>query len=153
MIPTQVERDFFRLLNAFVEPAVRAGLAGPCLVPWGLIVIETVGRRTGRAYRTPLLASRIEDHLLVSTFRPHSRWVRNAESAGVVRYWVNGREGTARAIVIRDGAHTAPPGLPRLLEALAADLFPRFTAFGWTFVILEPITEVPAPGKESADAP
>lgn len=112
MIPTQAERDFFRFLNAFVEPAVRAGLAGPCLVPWGLIVIETVGRRTGRAYRTPLLASRIEGHLLVATFRPRSHWVRNAQAAGVVRYWANGREGTARAIVIRDGADSPPPGLP-----------------------------------------
>ena len=36
-----VERQFFRMLNTLVEPAVRAGFASPRFVPGGLIVLES----------------------------------------------------------------------------------------------------------------
>jgi len=46
-----------RRLNARVESRIRFGFASPGILPAGLIVLETTGRRSGQVYRTPLLAS------------------------------------------------------------------------------------------------
>ena len=54
-----LEAEFFRTLNAFVEPAVRMGFGSPWIVPVGAVVLETTGRRSGRSYRTPVLATEI----------------------------------------------------------------------------------------------
>lgn len=147
MDPAAFERDFFRALNAFVEPAVRAGLGGPCLVPAGLIVLETTGRRSGRPYRTPLLASLVDGCIIAGTFRPRSNWVRNAEAAPSVRCWVNGRELRARAHILRPGrAPELPATLSQLVRAIADNLLARYTAFGWSFAIIEPDADEPSAG-------
>ncbi len=147
MDPAGVERDLFRALNAFVEPAVRAGLGGPCLIPLGLIVLETVGRRSGRLHRTPLLASVVDGCIIVGTFRRRSSWVRNAEAAPAVRYWLNGRELRGRAHVVRPGR---PPALPstvsQLVRGIAATLLARYAALGWSFAVIEPVAGEPTPG-------
>ena len=41
----RLEADFFRWLNQFVDPLVRAGVGAPILFPAGAIVIETQGRK------------------------------------------------------------------------------------------------------------
>ncbi|GIW13663.1 MAG: hypothetical protein KatS3mg062_1102 [Tepidiforma sp.] len=139
------ERDFFRALNAFVEPAVRAGLGGPCLIPCGLIVLETTGRRSGLPRRTPLLASLIDRCLVVATVRPHSHWVRNARANPSVRYWLNGREHRGRAHVITADARPAlPETLPQLVRVLAENLLARYAALGWSFAVIEPGPPEPA---------
>ena len=61
---TTREVEFFRMLNRVVEPMVRAGFGSPRIVPTGLIVLETEGRKTGRRVRTPLAATRIQGHVI-----------------------------------------------------------------------------------------
>ena len=39
----KLEREFFRMLNRVVEPAVRRGIGSPRFVPGGLILLESVG--------------------------------------------------------------------------------------------------------------
>ena len=42
-----VEQRFFRGLNSVVEPLVRAGVGSPARSPASLIVLETIGFRSG----------------------------------------------------------------------------------------------------------
>ncbi len=42
------EAEFFRTLNAFVEPVIMAGCGAPGLLPSGMIVLETTGAKSGR---------------------------------------------------------------------------------------------------------
>lgn len=96
-----------RRINARVEPKVRAGFASPGLVPAGLIVLETVGRKSGQMHRTPLFASLAPGgNLWVSTvLGRRANWLRNAEANPDVRYWLQGKRLDGRAIV-------SAPGLP-----------------------------------------
>lgn len=84
---------FWRLFN----PLARA-LAG--LAPWW-VVIETTGRRSGLARRTPLARGPLEDGALwlISTHGRHATWVRNLEAEPVVRIRVRGRWLRGRASV------------------------------------------------------
>ena len=63
------------------------GLWAPYLPPWAMIVHK--GRKSGRTYRTPVLARRSGDRLEVVLFYgEHADWLRNvlaAGEAGVVR--------------------------------------------------------------------
>ena len=73
-----LEREFFRMLNRVVEPAVRKGVGSPRFVPGGLIVLETVGFKTGITRRTPLVATRLHRHVIVATYRAErSFWLKN----------------------------------------------------------------------------
>jgi deazaflavin-dependent oxidoreductase (nitroreductase family) len=132
------EVEFFRFLNRWVEPRVRAGLGSPRLVPGGLIVLETRGRRTGRRARVPLVATRFGDHVVVGTFRGgRSQWTRNLEARPETRFWMGGRARPARATVIRAGRAPRRGALPPLLRVVAALLAP-YTRAGWTFAVLAP---------------
>lgn len=140
--PCDVERQFFRMLNRIVEPRVRAGWASPRLVPGGFVVLETKGRRSGRRSRVPLAAIRVQDLVLVSTFRGRrSQWVRNAVADPEVRYWLRGRPRRARAYVLAPDARTRGASeLPRALRWLARSLVP-YTYAGWAFAVLRPSEE------------
>lgn len=97
----------FRGLNARVEPRVRSGFGSPGLLPTGLIVLETTGRRSGKPYRTPLLATLAPGgYLWVSTvLGRRADWLRNAQANPDVRYWLKGRAREGRTLV-------SAPGLP-----------------------------------------
>jgi len=155
---TSVEQQLFRRLNGVVEPRVRAGWGSPGLVPAGLVVLETRGRKTGRRSRVPLAAMRIGAHVVVSTFRgDRSRWVKNAEAEPQVRYWANGRPHEARAVVLSArGAEVDMKGLPVRLRALRRVLEP-YTCAGWAFAFLiseaaAGSSEEPAPAAATASA-
>ncbi len=154
MATSAAEREFFRFLNAFVEPAVRAGLAGPCLIPFGLVVLETTGRRTGTLHRTPLLASLVEDAIIVGTVRRHSHWVQNARANPGVAVWVNGhrREGTA-AVLFPGEPAALPAGAGQLVRSLAEHVLARYTALGWSFAVIVPrdAADAPPPGPSAPD--
>ncbi len=66
---SNVEREFFRAMNRVVEPAVAAGFGSPGLTPWGMVVLETTGRNTGKLRRVPLLGLVSEGCVIVSTVR------------------------------------------------------------------------------------
>jgi deazaflavin-dependent oxidoreductase (nitroreductase family) len=68
-----------RGLNAVVRPLARAGLTGP-----RTHLLTVTGRRTGRAWTTPVsIVERDGERWLVA---PHGdrNWVKNARAAGVV---------------------------------------------------------------------
>jgi hypothetical protein len=136
---SSIEREFFRVLNRLIEPRVRAGWGSPRLVPGGVIVLETKGRRTGRRHRTPLAAIRVQDHTLVSTFRGRrSNWVKNAAADANVRYWLGGRPRPARAFVVAPGVRACGgDGLPAAIRWLVPFLVP-YTHAGWAFAVLSP---------------
>jgi hypothetical protein len=97
----EVEISLFSALNRLVEPGVRAGFGSLWILPVGLIVLETTGRKTGLPQRVPLLAAMILGHVVVSTVRvERSQWLRNALEDPDVRYWLRGQELRARAIVV-----------------------------------------------------
>jgi deazaflavin-dependent oxidoreductase (nitroreductase family) len=134
------ETEFFRALNALIEPAVRAGCASPGLVPSGLVVIETTGAASGRPRRVPLLATVLDGCVFVSTVRgPRSAWVANVRAHPEVRYWLGGRERRGRAVLLAPGAASSEVDrLPPLARAVALGLLAPAAAVGWTFAVIAP---------------
>jgi len=134
-----MEAALFRAVNRIVEPRVRAGWGSPRLVPGGLVVLETRGRRTGRRSRIPLAAMRMRDHVVVSTFRgDRSQWVKNAEADPRVRYWLGGRPREAKAVILSSRRQDVDmQELPAPLRVLARLLRP-YTCAGWAFALLIP---------------
>jgi len=134
----RAEAEFFRTLNALVEPAVRAGCGSPGLIPTGFVVVETIGERSGRPRRVPLLATVLDGCVFISTVRgTRSQWVKNLRATPDVRYWLGGREHLGRARVFAAG--TPAPGtedLPMLARFIADGLLPPAMAFGWTFAVI-----------------
>ncbi len=141
----RLEAEYFRMLNYFVEPAVRAGFGAPGLFPIGGIVIETIGRKTGLPVSVPLLAAMAGDLVVVSTVRRRSNWLRNLSVQSEIRYWMGGRERQANAFTIASGRVIGndPPERTRcLVEALR-----RHSAiFGTGFAILVPMESPSQPG-------
>lgn len=134
----RAEAEFFRTLNAFVEPAILAGCGAPGLLPTGMIVLETTGAKSGRPSRVPLVATVFDGCVFVSTLRgARSQWVKNLRARPEVRYWLGGRARRGRALVFAAG--TPPPatdGLPPLARGAADMLLPPATLFGWTFAVI-----------------
>lgn len=136
----RLEAEFFRGLNQFVEPLVRAGLGAPMLFPAGAIVIETKGRKSGRRSNVPLMAALVGDLIVVTTVRRRSNWVKNLAAHPEVRYWLGGRarEGTAFAIVPGLETPETIAEMPPRVSCLAAALKQHSALFGTGFAILMP---------------
>lgn len=135
----KLEAEFFRSLNQFVEPLVRLGLGSP--MPWtsGGIVLETTGRKTGRALSVPLVATLVGDVILISTVRKGSQWVKNLAANPQVKYWIYGQERQAKAYVFASDLNKPPMDeMPRLAACLANAILPQSQLFGVSFAILVP---------------
>ena len=134
-----LEVEFFRMLNRVVEPAVRAGVGSPRIVPSGFIVLETVGRKTGRTRRSPLAATRFGRYVVVATFRgDRSQWVFNLAAQPRTRYWLGGKARDARAFVMVEGKRfRVPKSLPPAMQKVVRFLAP-YTKAGWAFAVLSP---------------
>jgi deazaflavin-dependent oxidoreductase (nitroreductase family) len=137
---SKLEREFFRKLNALVEPAVRRGLGSPRIAPAGLIVLESVGFKTGQVRRTPLAAMRLGRYVFVSTVRgERSFWVKNLQKQPRIRYFRGGREHEARAFVLAPGKqYRRPKSLPPLIGKLT-DAFAEHAPAGWALAVLMPL--------------
>lgn len=91
----------FRALNSVVEPAVAFGVANPLPLGAGAVVLETIGRKSGKKRRVPLLASRVLDKVIVSTVRSDSQWLKNIEADPTVTVYLYGKPRSATATVTR----------------------------------------------------
>jgi len=133
----RAERVFFRTLNSVVEPAVRMGVASSLWTPGSLIVLETVGHKTGKIRRTPLLANRLGNHLLVSTFRgDRSFWIRNLQESPDASYYIGGKRYSSDAVVISsEEVSLSASKLPNYLSKLAS-ILASLTRHGWAFSLL-----------------
>jgi deazaflavin-dependent oxidoreductase (nitroreductase family) len=114
----KLERDLFRTLNRFVEPAVRKGILSPKCAPVGLILLETIGFKSGRERSTPLLAAHVGDYTIVSTVRgKQSFWVKNLQAQPDISFYKGGRLKKARSVVIT--SETDPEALDSLPWVIA----------------------------------
>jgi hypothetical protein len=132
------QRRAFRVINAIARPSIQRGFGAPCLAPWGLVVLEHTGRRTGTKYESPLLALRLGRRVLVTTYREESsEWVRNLENEPKTHLWLNGRRTAYRASVMRGNTESkgAMARVGRRLRHVAQALL----AAGFAVSVLEPI--------------
>jgi len=141
------QADLFAALNSVVEPGVRKGWGSPWLLqPAGLVVVETVTRRSGRRVRVPLAALRVGDSMVVSTVRSRqSQWIRNLAANPEVRYWLGGKPREARAVVYPAGGgkpHAARrPGTATTVSAAVRALLAALTPYrraGLAVAVLTP---------------
>ncbi len=135
-----VEQKFFKRLNKVVEPLVRNGVGSPGLVPIGAIVLETTGRKSGRIYKTPLLASRLTNLILVSTVRRNSQWIKNLAETPETTIWLQGKAQPVTAYLAASGlsstkSSTKPSPLIRFLIKRLKRIS---TISGFDFAILDP---------------
>ena len=135
----RLEAKFYREVNQIVEPLVRAGVGSLGVGATEAIVVEMKGRKTGRTFKVPLLATLVGNVLLVSTVRRRSQWVKNLAANPEVRYWLGGRAGEATAVVFAPGL-VAPrlDHLPSMTGCLATALRPYSSVFGGGVALLIP---------------
>jgi deazaflavin-dependent oxidoreductase (nitroreductase family) len=114
-----VEKRFFRTLNSYLEPLIRTGVGSPGLAPVGAVVLETTGRKSGRTYKTPVLASEFSDLLLVSTVRSKSQWIKNLAATPQTQVWLRGETVPVTAYVVG-------PGLSESEEMISPSPLVRF---------------------------
>jgi deazaflavin-dependent oxidoreductase (nitroreductase family) len=99
-------RDFFRNLNKAALPAVKAGLGSPLPLGFGLVLLETTGRRSGLTREVPVVGFRVGDRITVSTVRDNSQWLANLEANPAAGVWVNGKRRDVSATVTRGPLNT-----------------------------------------------
>jgi deazaflavin-dependent oxidoreductase (nitroreductase family) len=136
---TTIEKTVFRRINALVEPAVRKGFGSPTFTPASLIVLETIGFKSGAQRRTPLWTIRLGRYRVVSTARgDRSFWVKNLLKQPKVSYYVGGKRRHTDAVVFASGATQRQLSeLPGVMKGLSK-LFSKYSEKGWAFAILVP---------------
>jgi deazaflavin-dependent oxidoreductase (nitroreductase family) len=134
------EDDFYSGINSVVEPYLRAGFGTPGLCANGIVLLETIGRRSGRVINVPLMAVSFGDVVIVSTVRARrSQWIRNVVANPEVCYWLRGRAKKVRAFVMGDGAPVAlRAAMPLHARAMASMLHPLTITDDIAFAILMP---------------
>jgi hypothetical protein len=88
-----------RLVNPILRPLLRSPLAAR--LGEGLVLLEFTGRRSGRAYAFPLMATRDGDDLLVATGKP---WKHNLQGGVPAAVVVGGRRQRVIADLVEDPA-------------------------------------------------
>jgi len=128
------------MLNRVVEPAVRRGIGSPRFVPGGLILLETIGFKTGARRRTSLVAIRLGGYVFISTARgDRSFWVKNLTRKPRVQYYLAGKTRQAKAFVMAPGKrYRRPTSLPKTIGRVTDFLAP-YTKAGWAFAVLAPV--------------
>ena len=134
-----LERQAFRTLNAVVRPSIQRGFASPCLTPWGLVVLEHTGRRTGRKYTSPLWAMRIGRRVVVTTYRTErSHWIRNLKHQPKTHLWMNGERRPVRAHLLNSSRRHDPDGMAGRVARPLRPAVRALVAAGFAVSVLEP---------------
>ncbi|MGI9296007.1 MAG: nitroreductase/quinone reductase family protein [Pseudomonadales bacterium] len=135
-----VQSSFFRQLNNVVEPLVKAGVGSPGCLPTGLIVLETIGRKSGQIFNVPVMATVIDDALLIGTVRGQSQWVKNLAATNEIRYWFKGeaQDGTASVFLPNSDSDSDERGFSPLVEKITQGLQAINKLSGGSFAILRP---------------
>ena len=134
------EQKLFRGLNSVVEPAVRRGFGSTSLAPASLIVLETVGFKSGIQRRTPLWSFCLGRYRIVSTARAkRSFWVKNLLQQPKVSYYLGGRRRESQAIVIAKGVPQYSASALSPVVRKVTEIFARHARDGWAFAILVPV--------------
>lgn len=142
-IRNMTEQRFFRGLNSLVEPLVRRGALSFSITPASLVVLETIGFRSGLQRRTPLWSLRLGRYRLVGTSRgSRSFWIKNLQKTPQTSYFVGGKKASAEAIMMTPDFDNLDqwelsPILARLLAALST-----YARRGWGFALLVPSSEL-----------
>ena|SRR5437870_237823 len=132
------QKEFFFGLNQFAEPLIRVGIGNPILLPAGTIVVETIGRKTGRKINVPVLAVRVGDCVIFSTVRRDSDWVKNLVANPEVRFWLAGAPREATTFIFTSGEMSPSGNLPSTAACLAQFLQLQSRLLGITFALLTP---------------
>lgn len=92
--------------NRAVIAALRLGLPMPPYSPRTAIVMETIGRKSGKRRLVPMGYLRVDPERLhvVAEHGRRADWVRNAMSRGSVRIWIGRKEHRATVRVVDDAA-------------------------------------------------
>ena len=132
--------EYGAVADCRIVPAVRCGIGSPRFAPGGLIVLESVGFKSGQIRRTPLVATRFMGFTLISTARgDRSFWVKNLQQKPRVRYYVGGKAREAKAFVMMpDKRYRRPGSLPDFIGRITDFLAP-YTESGWAFAVLAPL--------------
>jgi deazaflavin-dependent oxidoreductase (nitroreductase family) len=134
-----LESDLFRGLNSFIEPLVRAGFGSPGPCTSGVILVETIGRKSGRATNVPLMAAAFGNLVVVSTVRAtRSQWIKNLAANPEVRFWAHGRAHAATAFVIGNDTEFDRAQLPSSMRGLARLLRSLTIGNDLAFAVLMP---------------
>ena len=133
-----LEQRTYRTLNSVLRPSIQRGLGSPCLAPWGLVVLEHTGRKTGRQYKSPLFAMRLGRQVVVTTIRSErSNWIRNLEHQPNTHLWMNGERRQVRAKIMTAERSPEPVEMD---DRVAAPVFSALRALvtaGFSVSVLE----------------
>ena len=129
--------EVFNGLNQVVESFVRAGFGNPILWPTGPIVVETIGRKSGRKINIPVLATRIGELIVFSTIRRDAHWLKNLAANPEVRYWLAGQPREVRASIVT-ADHQAMESTPPQAACLINFLQQQSRLLGISFALLTP---------------
>jgi deazaflavin-dependent oxidoreductase (nitroreductase family) len=137
---SNLEKAVFDSVNSFVEPLVRAGFGSPtCFFSFGAVLVEVVGRKSGRLISVPLMAIVLGDNLIIGTTRGgQSQWIRNLAANPEVRYWTGGRPRRAHAFVFRKAGESPDgfEGQPLSIRQIASLIVPWVHDSSLAFAIL-----------------
>ena len=110
------------------------------LAPEEVIVLETVGFKSGLQRRTPLWSVRLGGYRVVSTARgERSLWVKNLLQQPKASYYLGGKLRESQAIVIADGAPQYSAAALSPFMRKVTEVFARYARSGWAFAILVPV--------------
>ncbi|WP_170287378.1 nitroreductase/quinone reductase family protein [Halioglobus maricola] len=135
----RLEQSMFRSINTVVEPLVRRGIGSPSCAPASLVVLETVGFKSGQQRSTPLWSLRLGRYRLISTARgDRSFWVKNLQKRSQTRFIVGGKAQAAEAIVIGPQFDNLDEWELNSWLARLTSVLSRQVQQGWAFAILVP---------------
>jgi deazaflavin-dependent oxidoreductase (nitroreductase family) len=112
----QAATYLIRRVNKYTINRVTLNLAGTPLSPFS--VVRHTGRRTGKAYSTPVIVEPLGDGLVIAfTYGPEVDWYRNILASGSCTVGRRGREYACIHPQLLDG-NSALPAFPLFLRTI-----------------------------------